>query len=248
MSSHSDDRPGSQVRTYDRSRSVVFLKTREEWGGLSNMAGGFPLSVCGIHILTAEALYQACRFPNQPAVQRLITEQASPMAAKMKSKPFRVDTRRDWDQVRVKVMRWCLHVKLAQNWATFSELLAATGDRPIVEESHRDPFWGAKAVDAESLVGMNVLGRLLMELRDEARNAGREGLWRVGPLSVSDFLLDAKPIGEVSGDDIVHSARAAAGSFTASGARRSPPQARGRRRTSLDQISLSDWLLPEDEE
>jgi hypothetical protein len=29
----------------------------------------------------------------------------------------------------VKIMRWCLRVKLAQNWREFSRLLLATGER-----------------------------------------------------------------------------------------------------------------------
>ena len=68
-----------QTRTYYRESSVVFLKTHEPFGGLSNMAGGFPLCVNGSRILTSEALYQLCRFPRLPDVQRLIIEQNSPM-------------------------------------------------------------------------------------------------------------------------------------------------------------------------
>lgn len=41
---------------------------------------------------------------------------------------------------------------------------------PIVEESYRDQFWGAKPIDGETLVGMNILGRLLVELRERLRN------------------------------------------------------------------------------
>src|SRR5712692_8024088 len=117
-----------QPRTYERHQSVVFLKTNEAFGGLSNMAGGFPLRVNGVRIATSEALYQACRFPHRPEVQRLVIEQTSPMTAKMKTKPYRDDSRPDWDRVRVKIMRWCLRVKLAQNWEKFSELLLRTSD------------------------------------------------------------------------------------------------------------------------
>lgn len=183
-----------QTRTYDRKNSVVFLKTDAPFGGLSNMAGGLPLRVNGIRIHTSEALYQACRFPHRPDVQKLIIEQKSPMTAKMKSKPYRHDSRPDWDQVRVKIMRWCLRVKLAQNWRAFSELLLETGERPIVEESRKDAFWGAKATDDETLVGMNVLGRLLMELREAVRVEGRESLMSVQPLAIPDFLLGGRPI------------------------------------------------------
>jgi len=183
-----------QVRIYNRNECVVFWKTDEPFGGLSNMAGGFPLQVNGIRILTSEALYQACRFPHKPDVQRLIIEQASPMTAKMKSKPYRSDSRPDWDQVRVKIMRWCLRVKLVQNWQKFSKLLLETGDRPIVEQSRKDDFWGAKPVDDQTLVGMNILGRLLMELREEVRRGGRAVFLRVEPLAIPDFLLLGKPI------------------------------------------------------
>ena len=162
--------PGNgRIREYRRSESAVFLKTKEKHGGLSNMAGGFPLEVNGVLIRTAEALYQACRFPHLPAVQEQIIAQRSPMTAKMKSKPHRPDSRPDWDKVRVRIMRWCLQVKLAQNWEKFGAVLLETGDLPIVEHSRRDEFWGAKPVDAQTLVGVNALGRLLMELRERVK-------------------------------------------------------------------------------
>ena len=183
-----------QTRTYDRNNCIVFLKTKEAFGGLSNMAGGFPLRVNGIRIFTSEALYQACRFPHLPDVQRIVLGEPSPMTSKMKSKPYRQNSRPDWDQVRVRVMRWCLRVKLVQNWKAFGDLLLATDDKPIVEESRKDDFWGANPVDERTLVGMNVLGRLLMELREEFKSERRDMLLRVEPLLISDFLLMGQPI------------------------------------------------------
>ncbi len=183
-----------QIRTYCRSSAAVFLKTREQYGGLSNMAGGFPLCVNGVAIRSSEALYQACRFPYLPDVQRLIIEQISPMSAKMKGKPYRRDSRPDWDNVRIKIMRWCLRVKLAQNWETFSKALLETGDLPIVEHSRRDDFWGAKPVDGQTLTGVNALGRLLMQLREWVKQEPKETLLRVEPLPIGDFLLYDDPI------------------------------------------------------
>jgi putative DNA methylase len=162
------------------------------------MAGGFPLRVNGVRILTAEALYQACRFPHRPEVQRLVIEQTSPMTAKMKTKPYRDDSRPDWDGVRVKIMRWCLRVKLAQNYPMFARLLQSTGQRPIVEESRKDDFWGAKPIDADVLVGVNVLGRLLMELRQDVYEKP-EQLYEVLPLDIPDFHLFGKPIEAIQG-------------------------------------------------
>ena len=190
-----------QTRTYRRDTSVVFLKTKEAFGGLSNMAGGYPLRVNGIRIRTSEALYQACRFPHLPDVQRLIIGMKSPMTAKMKSKPHRQNSRPDWEQVRVNIMRWCLRVKLAQNWSAFSELLLETEDRPIVEQSRKDDFWGAKPIDEHTLVGMNVLGRLLMELREVVKTEDHEALLRVQPLTIPDFMIYREPIGIVNAEE-----------------------------------------------
>ena len=201
MALTTDTRDNRQIRTYNRADSIVFLKTREEFGGLSNMAGGFPLCVNGIHIRTSEALYQACRFPHLPEVQRLIIEQRSPMTAKMKSRKHHQDSRQDWDWIRVRIMRWCLRVKLIQNWDAFSKLLLETGDQPIVEQSRKDDFWGAKPVDKQILVGVNALGRLLMGLREEVKTEGQEAFLQVEPLDILDFLLNGRPIEPITAPD-----------------------------------------------
>lgn len=205
MTSHSnlDPTDNSLMRIYVRGEAVVFYKTKEEFGGLSNMASGYPLYLNGVRILTAEALYQACRFPHMPEVQREIIAQHSPMTAKMKSKPHRKDSRSDWDEVRYKVMRWCLRVKLAQNHEEFGRLLLATRDRPIVEQSRKDDYWGAKTTDeiGDTLIGQNVLGRLLMELREKLKGDTEGVLKTVPPLAIPDFLLLDKPIETVKARD-----------------------------------------------
>ena len=195
-----DQPENSLLRTYVRGEAVVVYKTKEDFGGLSNMASGYPLQINGVRILTTEALYQACRFPHRPEVQREIIGQHSPMTAKMKSKPHRKDSRPDWDEVRYKVMRWCLRVKLAQNYAEFGRLLLATRDRPIVEQSRKDDYWGAKLADeaGDTLIGQNVLGRLLMELREKLKDDTDGMLKIVPPLGIPDFLLLGKPIETVS--------------------------------------------------
>jgi ribA/ribD-fused uncharacterized protein len=162
----SDDK----LRTYFKKEVIFFRTTTGEFGPLSNMAPDYPIFLLGVRIPTAEALYQACRFPDEPDIQRIVIDQMSPMTAKMKSKKYRDRTRQDWDSIRVNVMRWCLRTKLQNNWERFGNVLEKTGKRPIVEESTKDEFWGAKPKDDGSLVGMNVLGRLLMELREQFRD------------------------------------------------------------------------------
>jgi type I restriction enzyme S subunit len=73
-----------------------------------------------------------------------------------------------------------------------------TGERPIVEESRKDDFWGAKVVDnGDTLVGINVLGRLLMELREQVKQQGCDAALDVAPPDIPQFLLLGRPI-EVS--------------------------------------------------
>lgn len=193
----STDKPEScLLRTYVRAEVVIVYKTKEDFGGLSNMAAGYPLQINGVRILTTEALYQACRFPHLAEVQQEIIGQHSPMTAKMKSKPHRRNSRLDWEEVRYKVMRWCLRVKLAQNYEEFGRLLLATRGRPIVEQSRKDDYWGAKLAGevGDTLIGQNVLGRLLMELREKLRDDTEGALKAVPPLSIPDFLLLGMPI------------------------------------------------------
>ena len=187
----------SQTRTYRNADVVSFRRTRERFGGLSNMAAGFPVEINGVSIATSEALYQSCRYPEKPDVQRMIIEQRSPMTAKMKGKRYLDSTRSDWEKVRVDIMRWCLRVKLTQNWDTFGNLLLSTGNAPIVEESRRDAFWGAKRTDA-GLVGINALGRLLMELRGQLKRPNHAHLRIVEPLHIPHFLLYGQPIEQVA--------------------------------------------------
>jgi len=188
---------GDSCHFYLRRECAVFRKTSDPFGGLSNMAAGFPLNVDGIAIRTCEALYQACRFPHLPLVQQEIIAQASPMAAKMKSKPHRAQSRSDFDELRVPIMWWALRVKLACNPSTFGRLLTSTSGLAIVEDSHKDTYWGAvpDRHDSTVLRGRNVLGRLLVLLRELVDTVDAD-LWQTAPPPpVPGFRLLGPPIG-----------------------------------------------------
>ena len=155
------------TEVYDPSECVVFFKTKEAYGGLSNMCGGFPLLVDGKLYRTSEALYQTLKFPNQPQIQEMIRYEPSPLFAKKKTSPYKHLIRKDWDDVKVDLMMWCLKVKLEQHPDDFGDLLRSTGSRPIVEKSRKDRFWGSVTREDGMLVGQNFLGKLLMELREQ---------------------------------------------------------------------------------
>ncbi len=153
-------------REYHILTSAAFCKTKESFGGLSNMAAGYPVIVNGVSVRTSEAIYQACRFPDFPDIQKAIIDEKSPMTTKKYKNEYPGKVREDWQNVSISVMRWAIRKKLSDNMETFGSLLLSTGDLPIVEISYKDPFWGATP-KGQKLVGKNVLGRLLMELRKE---------------------------------------------------------------------------------
>lgn len=191
----SEETKNEDIRIYYRVESCIFKKNNDEFGGLSNMATKFPIIVNNVPIKTTEALYQACRFPHLPDIQKKIIEQKSPMTVKMVSKAHRNVSRADWNTVRLKIMKWCINIKLAQNFMTFGELLHSTGQKNIVENSQIDNFWGAIPNEDETIfTGKNALGRLLMELRQTYFSKECYSLLYIEPPKIEDFDFLGQPI------------------------------------------------------
>ena len=190
------------MRTYIGEGSCGFRYSRAVWGELSNF---FPLAVpiaAGPwQFRTSEALYQACKFPARPDVQQRIAEAptAREAAAIGRTPGLRINP--GWNAQRVDVMRWVLRLKREANRREIDAVLAATGDRPIVEVSARDAWWGARPT-GDRCEGHNVLGRLWMELRQHIRDgdaAARSGAWtgrtQVGCLAGAGVAGAATPSG-----------------------------------------------------
>ena len=187
------------IRRYAMADVISFAKTTAHYGGLSNMAPMYPLFVNEVLIYSSESLYQACKFPLYPKIQREIIGQRNPMKAKEISRKYERFVRDDWDEVKYKVMEWCLEVKLIQNWDTMANLLIETGNKDIVEYSAKDEIWGAKRVGS-TLVGQNAMGRLLMQVRANYIEQGRQRN-KLLPPDIVGFLLFGYPIGTVYGQE-----------------------------------------------
>ena len=157
-------------RTYAAADVAAFRFTRAQYGELSNFAPlSRPIAAGPWTFPTTEHLYQAAKFTAHPEVQaRIAAAPTARDAARIgRSRDLPVDP--DWNERRVDVMRWIIRLKHAANPALIGAQLADTADRPIVEHSARDGFWGAQLVGVEYR-GSNVLGRLWMELRQQIRD------------------------------------------------------------------------------
>ena len=178
------------MRIYHRDEVCGFRFVRAPWGAFSNFAPlATPIAAGPWTFATSEALYQAAKFGDAPAVQRRIACAPSARAAAAIGRGEKAGLDPDWSAQRVNAMRWVLRMKREANAAEIDAALAATGDRAIVEVSTRDAWWGAKPA-GDSYRGANVLGRLWMELRQQLRDgdpAARAAAWagriRVGRLA-----------------------------------------------------------------
>ena len=189
------------METYQLNQVVSFKKTREPYGEFSNMCAGFQILLDGESFRTTEALYQACRFPDFPEIQREIQAVPSPMHAKMISKHYRRPelgfNRPDFDDLRLQIMDWCLHLKLAQHYTRFGEVLQRSGAYPIVELHHNQKYWGAVGTPGKEpteYIGHNNLGKLLVKLRTEMNEKPKEELLIVPKPNIPNFKLFGKEV------------------------------------------------------
>lgn len=108
-----------------------------------------------------EAPYQAEKTSVQ-AEKDLIWAATKPMEARNLGQ--KVTMRPDWDAVKRSVMKECCLAKFLQH-PDLRKQLMETGDMTLIEDSPVDWYWGC----GKDGTGQNVLGQVLMELREELK-------------------------------------------------------------------------------
>lgn len=143
----------SEIRFYSRTGKYPWL-SNFYWHG-------FFLD--GVEWYTVEHYFQAQKFPDDPDYRDLVRFAPHPREAKMlgRARPCRPD----WDDVRDDVMLRALRLKFA-GWEQGRAWLLLTGDAVLIEDSPTDMYWGGALPGSQ-----NRLGELLMQVRDELRNA-----------------------------------------------------------------------------
>ncbi len=157
------------TKTYQQSDVCGFRFTRDTYGAFSNFQPlSKPIAAGPWTFASSEHLYQAAKFGPSPEVQQQIANtEAARDAARIGRSAEGIHPH--WTDQRIDVMRWIIRAKHEANPAEIDALLARSAERPIVEISTKDAFWGAKP-QGNTYEGNNVLGRLWMELRDQLRN------------------------------------------------------------------------------
>lgn len=146
-----------------QSGRILFYRTGDPYGEFSNFAA-FPIEVDGKSWPTSEHYFQAQKFVDDAHREAIRTTENPMDAAKMgrdRSRPLRDD----WDQVKDDVMLSALRAKFSQH-SSLRSLLLETGEAELVEHTKNDSYWA----DGGDGSGRNMLGILLMRVRDELRS------------------------------------------------------------------------------
>ena len=156
------------IQSYPAEQCVIVHKIDEEWGVFSNFSHT-TIVVDGVSFKCSETLFQLMKFKDEDAVKEVYRSNNKRMA-KHWEKTHRRD---DWGMMVVDAMKFCLMRKFEQSEDFRNELERSRGkfiveDQTSFKNKKEPDAWGVKLKD-DHYVGPNLLGRLLMELRDTGR-------------------------------------------------------------------------------
>jgi ribA/ribD-fused uncharacterized protein len=142
---------------------IIFCKLKDPYGEFSNF---YPISISVDlkEYKSSEHYYQSKKYEGTEWEDH-IRSQDKPYEAAREGRRKDLPLREDWENVKLLVMRRALVAKF-KKLDHMKNLLLSTGNAEIVEYSKKDYFWGRN----EDGAGYNMLGKLLMELREEIKN------------------------------------------------------------------------------
>lgn len=114
---------------------------------------------------TVEHYYQASKFPCDESMTERIRNAKSPKVARQLGRSPSSSFNESWDEIKLDVMAKALKAKFTSS-DKLKKKLISTASKRLVEASPYDYYWGCGA-DGK---GENMLGRLLMQLREDFLN------------------------------------------------------------------------------
>lgn len=132
---------------------------RNEYYFLSNFYE-VPVTYEGITYQSNESAFQAQKCMTENEKLQFVKLNAS----ESKHLGRRVHLRPDWEEVKVNIMKDLVRAKFEQN-PDLKDKLLATGDAYLIEGNN----WGDKIWGQVNGQGRNLLGQILMEVREEIK-------------------------------------------------------------------------------
>jgi ribA/ribD-fused uncharacterized protein len=146
---------------------IHFYDPRHEYGCFSNFSR-HHVFLDGKLWPTSEHYFQAQKFAGTPHEEEVRCQKTPRQAADL-GRDRKRPLRKDWEAVKDEIMRQAVRAKFTQH-KELREILLGTGDAVLVEHTERDAYWG----DGGDGSGKNMLGQILMEVREELRQAEDE--------------------------------------------------------------------------
>ena len=143
--------------------AIKFYREREQPYGCFSNFSKHSFVIDGKFWQTVEHYFQAQKFPGT-AQEEAIQNAPAPMFAKRMGNSRDFPLRPDWNEVKDDVMRRAVRAKFEQH-EDIRAILLETGDEELIEAAPNDYYWGCGADGT----GRNMLGRVLMEVRDALR-------------------------------------------------------------------------------
>ncbi len=143
---------------------IKFYSVNAPYGCFSNFSR-HPVFI-GTAWPTTEHYFQGQKFTDAACVRK-IRKTPSPMQAAKLGRNRAWPLRADWNKIKDDVMRTAIRAKVAQH-SDVRETLLSTGNAMIVEHTSNDSYWA----DGGDGSGLNMLGKILMEVRDELIREG----------------------------------------------------------------------------
>ena len=156
---------------------MLFNSNEAERFSLSRLDPTHPLAAYSKHAFeldgcnwpSVEHYYQAMKF-GDAEYREQIRQATHPADAAKLGKSKKHDRRKDWDKVKVTFMTRATYIK-CRTHPEVAAVLLASGERPIVETSQYDYFWGC----GRDMRGNNAFGKMLMGVRDKLREEMKQG-------------------------------------------------------------------------
>ena len=128
-----------------------------------------PIEYDGIRYPTNEHFFQAMKSLDREERKRIAACETPGRAKRMGRQ---VELRGDWEEIKTDIMMLALRLKFSD--PIFKAKLLETGNEELVEGNNwHDRTWGVCICDECGGQGQNLLGQLLMELREEIRNENK---------------------------------------------------------------------------
>ena len=153
---------------YSADQCAPFNKASEKWGVLGNF-GHTAITLDGVVFQNSEQLFHMMKFRSPEALHDIHSAKGLLIKRKAKKWERMGLCREDWPQMLVDALKFCLIKKYEQSEEFRNELSRSRGLYIVEDESARRASSYGMQLHGNVYVGSNLMGRLLMELRDSER-------------------------------------------------------------------------------